>query len=366
MNDYIRKILAKSLSDFEQAECDKAISVKELQCALKKLPGGKSPGIDGLPAEFFRYFWDDLKGDFLDVLSESLNSEMLPELMRMSVVTLIYKKKSRQDIRNYRSIFLLCTDYKIVAKALAERMKLVLPGIIHPDQTGFLKDRYISENITMFLDIQEHLAADFKPGLAFLADLEKPYDLIDRDFLKSSLTQMGFGNYFLQWFSVLHFGTVSQITINSFMTDPFPVVCGVRQGCPWAPLSFLCAVEPLPVAFRNSGLVDIMLPDQKRIVYSGYADDTAVYMNELDDLTEVLRIFKDYSFILGMKLSNSKCLVIPLGSSIDLPKPETSNFRWLNDESDLDRLLGVPVGLKFCNDLIRKDLLSELDGSIRH
>jgi hypothetical protein len=89
--------------------------------------------------------------------------------MQMSIVTLIFKKISRQDIRNYRHISLLCTDYKIIAKALAERMKLVLPSIIHEDQIGFLKDRYIGENITIFLDVQEYLLKSVKPGLAFLA-----------------------------------------------------------------------------------------------------------------------------------------------------------------------------------------------------
>jgi hypothetical protein len=154
---------------------------------LKELPSGKSPGIDGLPAEFLRFFWEDLKHDFYDVLSESFETGTLPETMKMSVVTLIYKKKSGQDIRNYRSISLLCTDYKIIAKVMAERMKAVLSTLIHADQTGFLKDGYIGENISLFLDIQEHLAKEVKPGLAFLADWEKTYDLVDRDFLKASL-----------------------------------------------------------------------------------------------------------------------------------------------------------------------------------
>jgi hypothetical protein len=48
---------------------------------------------------------------------------------------------------------LLCSDYKIIAKALAERMKTVLPDIIHEDHTGFVKERCIGENISLFLDI---------------------------------------------------------------------------------------------------------------------------------------------------------------------------------------------------------------------
>jgi hypothetical protein len=151
-------------------------------------------------------------------LNESYHKGVLPESMRMSDIALIYKKKSRQDIRNYRPISLLCTDYKIVAKALAERMKRVLPNIIHKDQTSFLKDRYIGENITLFLDIQEYMAKELQTGLCFLADWEKAYDLIDRPFLKKCFLQFGFGDSFTCWFSVLHNESCAKLIVNSFLT----------------------------------------------------------------------------------------------------------------------------------------------------
>lgn len=216
MLDYLSRNSTKTLSDSQRAECERPISIEKLGKALKELPSGKSPGIDGLPAEFLRFFWKDLKHDFYDVHSESFETGTLLETMKMSVVTLIYKKTSRQDIRNYRPISLLCTDYKIIAKVMAQRMKAVLSTLIHADQTGFLKDRYIGKNISLFLDIQEHLAKEVKPGLAFLADWEKAYDLVDRDFLKASLAQFGFGENFLRWFSILHSDTFSRITINCF------------------------------------------------------------------------------------------------------------------------------------------------------
>jgi hypothetical protein len=157
MIEYMGKNSARSLESSQRKECDKPISVEELESALKKLPSGSAPGIDGLPAEFLRFFWDELKDDFHDVLIESFNTGMLPETMKASVVTLIYKKKSRQDIRNHRPISLLCSDYKIIAKVMAEKLKGVLPNLIQEDQTGFVKDRYVGENIMLFLDVQAYI-----------------------------------------------------------------------------------------------------------------------------------------------------------------------------------------------------------------
>jgi hypothetical protein len=261
---YLEKNLDLKLSDAAKRLCDRPLTVEELGSALKKLPGGKAPGIDGLPSEFFKMFWNKLKNDFLQVLLESFQTGCLPYSMRMSIITLIFKKNSRSDIRNYRPISLLCTDYKIIAKTFAECMKVVLPAIIHGDQTGFLKDRYIGENITLFVDVQEHLAREAKPGLCFLADWEKAYDLMDRGFIESSLVAFGFGSVFVKWFQILHFKTFSRLTMIAFLTEPFAVQSGIRQGCPWAPFLFLCAIEPLACALRNPKLEGVVLPDRKK------------------------------------------------------------------------------------------------------
>lgn len=184
----------------------------------------------------------------MKVPHSSFANGALPETMRTSVITLIYKKKARDDLKNYRPISLLCSDYKIIAKALAERIKAVLPTIIHRDQTGFLKDRYIGENITLFLDTQEYLSRNQKTGFAFLADWEKAYDRIDRRFIEQCLTAFGFGPNFVLWFKVLHKDSSAQIIVNGFLTDSFDVQSGVRQGCPWAPFLFLTGIEPLACA----------------------------------------------------------------------------------------------------------------------
>ena len=64
---------------------------------------------------------------------------ILPECLRTGVITLLEKKgKDRLDIANWRPITLLGIDYKLLTKTLGERLKLVLPGLIHQDQNGFV------------------------------------------------------------------------------------------------------------------------------------------------------------------------------------------------------------------------------------
>jgi hypothetical protein len=110
----------------------------------------------------------------------------------------------------------------------------------------------------------------------------------------------------------------------------------------------------------------MILPDGKRIVYSGYADNTTLYLNGPEDLDKAFSIFQKYSSISSMRLNDSKCSVIPFGSLVELANPDSCTFRWLNDDANMEKLLGVPVGIKFNNDSIWKDLLLKLNDSIRH
>jgi hypothetical protein len=343
---YLKKNVSRTLSEAQMAFCGHSISIEELGRALKKLPSGKAPGIDGLPAEFFKRYWYDLKSDFQSVLECSFKSGVLPDSMKLSVITLIFKKDSRADLKNYRPISLLCTDYKMIAKCLAERMKTILPSLIASDQTGFMKDCYMAK-ISLSLDVQENLSRDYKPGLCFQADWEKAYNLVDRSFLKTCLEQFGFGPVFCRWFSILHKNTLSKLTINSFLGSSFSLRSGVRQGCPWSPFLFLCAVEPLACALRESSLHGLILPGGKRLVYSGYADDTSVYLKDASELDSVLHIFNEYSKVSGMKLNIGKCSLLPFGSSIGEPAPANCPVRWLTDSSEFEKLLGVPIAVEF-------------------
>ena len=59
-------------------------------------------------------------------------------------------------LKNWRPITLLNTDYKILAKALANRLTEFLPYLINEDQTGYVKGRFIGCNIRLIEDIIIH------------------------------------------------------------------------------------------------------------------------------------------------------------------------------------------------------------------
>ncbi|KAI3367340.1 hypothetical protein L3Q82_008155 [Scortum barcoo] len=117
---------------------DCPLSTQELHAALQSMQARKAPGIDGLTVEFYKAFWDILAGDLLEVFNESLASGLLPLSCRRAVITLLPKKGNLQDIKNWRPVSLLCMDYKILSKVLANRLKRS-DGADHPSGPDVLR-----------------------------------------------------------------------------------------------------------------------------------------------------------------------------------------------------------------------------------
>ena len=130
----------KTLSEHEQVKCEGLITEREVIKVLKDMKNGKSPGTDGYTAEFYKFFWKDIGNFVLDSLNESFNTGELSITQKQGLITLLPKgNKPRDLIKNWRPITLLNVDYKLLAGALASRMKEVLPSIIQNEQKGFFK-----------------------------------------------------------------------------------------------------------------------------------------------------------------------------------------------------------------------------------
>ena len=93
------------------------------------------------------------------------NASKKVKSQKQAVITLIEKKgKDRSFLENWRSISLVNVDAKIMSKAIATRIKNVLPNIIHHNQTGFIKDRYIGETVRSIFDIMDFTVEENIPG----------------------------------------------------------------------------------------------------------------------------------------------------------------------------------------------------------
>ena len=119
---------------------------------------------------------------------------------KQAVITLIDKKgKDRFFLENWRPISIVNVDAKNMPQVIASRIKSVLPYIIHDNQTGYVKDRFIGENIRSIFDILDFSVNENIIGLLLFTDFEKAFDSVEWNFLYESLEMFNFGADFLRW-----------------------------------------------------------------------------------------------------------------------------------------------------------------------
>ena len=171
---------------------------------MRNLSNNKSPGCDGFPSDFYKFFWIDVRELVFDSFLYTYDSKRLSIDQRRGILSIIPKKdKDIRYLKNWRPLSLLNTDYKILTKVLANRLQQVLDEIVSHDQTGYIKNRFIGENIRTIADIIEYTNHNEKSGLIVLLDFEKAFDTINWNFLQNTLCAFHFGNTFCNWIKIL-------------------------------------------------------------------------------------------------------------------------------------------------------------------
>ena len=154
--------------------------MEECKISLESFQNNKSPGNDGIPVEFYKKCWNLICNPFFDCVNGSFEKEELSNSQKQAVITLIEKKgKDRTLLENWRPISLVNVDAKIISKAIANRIKKVLPNIVHHNQTGYIKDRFIGETVRSILDVMDFTKKENLPGLLIFIDFQKAFDTLE-------------------------------------------------------------------------------------------------------------------------------------------------------------------------------------------
>ena len=329
MSDIFTSTLPQ-LSEEENAICEGLVTEAECANALKDMQNGKSPGCDGYTVEFYKVFWKNIKLFVVESINFAFQKGELSVDQKRGIITLIPKKdKIRILLKNWRPITLLNTDYKILTKSLAIRLHKVLPSLIDLDQTGFLKGRYIGENIRTISDIIDYTSLRNQPGIILLLDFEKAFDTIKWSFIVNSLKHFNFGPDFIHWVEILYSNTESTVINNGNTAGFFKLQRGIRQGCPISPYLFIIAVEILANGIRKNLHVKGISVGSTIIKISQLADDTTVFVSDLQSVSNVLEMLEQFKAFSGLKLNLEKTIAKCIGS-LEGKKYETLGLKWID------------------------------------
>ena len=127
-------LIDNQLSNNDSLLLESPITIFEIFNAIKSMNTKKSPGIDGLPIEFYIKFWNIIKNELSEIIVNISKGMLLEDKQRKAIITLIHKDGELNKLKNWRPISLICVDVKIVAKILAIRLSKVMNKVINENQ----------------------------------------------------------------------------------------------------------------------------------------------------------------------------------------------------------------------------------------
>ncbi len=123
----------------------------------------------------------------------------VPETMSLVVITILYKNKgSRLKLQ------ILNTDYKILIKVLANRIKEIVGSIISPSQAYSIPGRDITDTVCTIIDVVDSMGKDGEGGLILCMDLNKAFDRVEHSFIEQVMRRFGFGERILRSINLVY------------------------------------------------------------------------------------------------------------------------------------------------------------------
>ena len=217
LNSFLANPKIPRLTEENAHACEGKLTVAECLKSLQLFENNKSPGDDGLTAEFYKAFWNIVGKLMVESLNYSYDYGELSNSQKRAIITLIEKKdKDRRHIANWRPISLINVDVKIGSKAIAKRLEAVLPCIIHHNQCAYVKDRTICDAVRSIEDILDYTKRYQIEGRLISIDFKKAFDSVSRDFLFRTLLAFQFGPSFIQWIHTFYNNISSCVLNNGF------------------------------------------------------------------------------------------------------------------------------------------------------
>eukprot|EP00965_Chrysotila_dentata_P099452 3288008-Pleurochrysis_carterae.AAC.1 len=311
------------------------ISKEEISKVMTFLPKGKAPGPDRIPNEFYSAYAGLIAPLYQKFYNQMHSHKRIPTGFADGLISILYKKGIREDIRNYRPITLLNSDYKILTKILAHRSRALATQFVSNDQIGFVPNTFIAESTMLINMIQAHLDNVQEEGLLIFLDLEKAFDRCSWSYLREAISAIRTTSNYKIWINMLYDDN-----------NP-PNRQGTAQGCPLSPILFLTIIEGFTRSINNDpNITGIEIGEMTRKL-GHFADDSIAFLKNLTELPLFEKHLKNFCLATNMQENKDKREILPLGSTST--QSELSRQTYITDNRTPPQ---QPIGWKNINETV--------------
>jgi hypothetical protein len=225
----------------EQVELDAPLTIDELDKSINQANMNSAPGIDGLSNKFLKKYWRFFRTALLKYCHHCFEKNELTANFSSASIKLIPKKGeiSQLNLTYWRPISLLSNMYKIISRALNNRLNKIVNRICSRAQKGFNDSRFTQECLINVIETIQHCNNNNISGAVVAVDMAKAFDTLAHGFLEQVFQFFNMGPSLRRWLSLLGTKRTACIILddNSYSRN-FKLDRGRAQGDNISPDTF--------------------------------------------------------------------------------------------------------------------------------
>jgi len=295
---------------------DRNFNIHDLDFALTLLKRGKATGIDGIPAEFYKYATIEFKLHLLDFVNHIFCSGQVPDSFKTSILFPLFKSGDKDIISNYRGICFQNTIYKVFMACMQLKLRVWVNvnNKLHESQAGFRPLYSTLDDIYVLMSLIENAKSKSEKLFAFFIDFKAAFDSVNWQALYYKLSLMGVSTKFISTLDKIYNGAKCRIWTKNGLTEDFYTNSGVKQGCILSPLLFSLFINDLDDYIESGGIRIGGL----KIRMCKFADDIVFFAPGHVELQLMIRQLHGYVSTWGLtvNLSKSKIMVFRKGGRV--------------------------------------------------
>lgn len=291
------------------------LSFVEFEITTKQMHPDKASGPDGFNPAFFQHFWSMLGKEVFTCCKQWLRDLSFPAELNDTNLVLIPKKEGAERMTDLRPIALCNVLYKILAKVLENRLKLILPEIISENQSAFVPGRSITDNVLLAFEMIHYMKQKKRGSVGEVAlklDISKAYDRVNWNYLKHRMICMGFDEKFIKWVMLCVTTVQYDVCFNGRTVGPIHPKRGLRQGDPLSPYLFLLCVEGLSKKITKAANTEAInnckvCTAAPPITHLLFADNSFLFFKATnEEATKIKMLLKEYERVSGQAVNFQK------------------------------------------------------------